>query len=207
MRVDRGSTGTEHITLQHLKAPADFDLARLSALLGMSMPSKVLFDVGANLDILFQGTGTPPPSHVVLDYMYGIAVFKQWGVNVSREMLQNVYESHYKPLLAAPGPHSGDDDTDSVDEGGGGDDGDDGDDPRDDPDASQQQHYASVRRGDVMAKAMDDLNAVIMYLKGTSPQEAAARWEKRMEEEEEIARKASRSKVMEWMNAVEVSGL
>jgi predicted transcriptional regulator len=54
---------------------------------------------------------------------------------------------------------------------------------------------------------MDNLNAVLMYLKGTSPQEAAARWEKRMEEEEEIARKASQNKVMEWMKGVEVGGL
>ena len=38
-------------------------------------------------------------------------------------------------------------------------------------------------------------------------QEAAARWEKRMEEEEEIVQKASRDKVMGWMKAVEVGGL
>jgi hypothetical protein len=128
-------------------------------------------------------------------------------------VLQRVYKSHYKPLLATPNPHSVDDGADSADDGGGdnGDDGDDGDDPRDadyDPNASQQ-HYASIRRGDEMAKAMGNLNAVLMYLKGTSPQEAATRWEKRMEqlEEAEIARKASRNKVMEWMKAVEVGGL
>ena len=206
MRVDRGSA----LTLHQLKAPANFDPTRLSALLGMSMPSNILFEAGANLDILFQGTGTSPPSHVILDFMYGIAALKQWGVNASREMLQKVYETRYKPLLAAPGPHSGDDGTDSADEGSDGDEGiDDGDNARDadyDPNASQL-HYASVRRGGTMVKAMDNLNAIMMYLKGTSPQEAAARWEKRMEEEEEIARKAGRNKVMEWMKGVEVGGL
>ncbi len=57
-----------------------------------------------------------------------------------------------------------------------------------------------------MARVMDKLNAVIMSLKGTSPQEAAKREEERMEEEEQIARRASQSKVMEWMRTVEVGG-
>jgi hypothetical protein len=113
--------------------------------------------------------------------MYGVAAFRCWGVKASREVLQRVYKSHYKPLLAASNPHSVDDGADSADDGGG-DNGDDGDDPRDadyDPNASQQ-HYASIRRGDEMAKAMGDLNAVLMYLKGTSPQEAAtSEWSKR----------------------------
>ena len=199
MRVDRGSPGTERITLQHLKAPDDYDPAVLSAYLGMSARS--LFAAGANLDILFQGTGTSPPSDIILDFMYGVAAIQCWGVGASQEILQKVYESHYKPLLTVPGPHSG---ADSADDDGG----DDGDDPRDadyDPNSSQQ-HYSSIRRGDKMAKAIDNLNVLMMYLTGTSPQEAAARWEKRMEEEEEIARKASRNKVMEWMKSAEVGG-
>ncbi len=167
------------------------------------MPARVLFEVGASVDILFQGNGTSPPSDIILDYMYGVAAFQCWGVKASREVLQRVYESHYKPLHA-PNLHSADDGTD-----GGGGDSDDGDDPRD-PDYephTSRGHYASIRRGDEMAKAMDNLNAVLTYLKGISPQEAATRWEKRMEQEEEIARKASRNKVKEWMKAVEVSGL
>jgi hypothetical protein len=70
VRVDRGSTGTEHVTLQHLEAPTEFDPARLLALLAASMPANILFEAGANLDILFQGTGTSPPSDIILDYMY-----------------------------------------------------------------------------------------------------------------------------------------
>ena len=46
---------------------------------------------------------------------------------------------------------------------------------------------------------MDELNTIIMYLNRISPQEAADRWEKRLEER--IAQEASRFKVMEWMEA------
>jgi hypothetical protein len=120
VRADRGST-LNHITLQDLKPPANFDPTRLSALLEMSMPADTLFTVGANLDLRFRGTGTPSPSNVILDYMYGIAAFRCWGLEASREMLQTYYESHYKPVLLTPNPHSGTDD--------GGSDCDDGDDP------------------------------------------------------------------------------
>jgi len=157
------------------------------------MPPDVLFAVGANLDIQFLGTGTPPPSDVILDYMYGIAAFKCWGVEASREMPQTYYDSHYKPVLPTPNPHSG---TDGVDDDGGSDC-----DPCDAdyaPDASQQQ-YSSVSRGVEMAAAMDKSNAYIMLLQGTSPEDAAKRWEKRMEEKEQIAQQASAKKVMEWM--------
>jgi hypothetical protein len=208
VRVDRGTTGTKSITLQRLKGPGNFDPAFLSTLLARPAPAEILFASGANLDILFQGNGISPPSDIILDFMYGIAAFRCWGVKDSREVLQRVYESLYKPLLDAPNLHSADDGTDSADDGGGSD-GDDGDDPRDadyKPHASHG-HYASIRRGDEMAKAMDNLNEVLMYLNGISPQEAATRWEKRMEQEEEIARKASHNKVKEWMKAVEIGGL
>jgi hypothetical protein len=103
----------------------------------MSMPADTLFTVGANLDLRFRGTGTPSPSDVILDHMYGIAAFKcwRWGLEASREMLQTYYESRYKPVLLTPNPHSATDDD-------GGSDCDDGGDPRDAnyiPDASQQQ--------------------------------------------------------------------
>ncbi|KAH8994519.1 hypothetical protein EDB92DRAFT_286656 [Lactarius akahatsu] len=58
--------------------------------------------------------------------------------------------------------------------------------------------------GDEMAKAMDDLNAVLMLVRGITPEEAAKRRERRMEEEELKAQEASRSKVMEWMRTTDV---
>ena len=162
------------------------------------MPPTILFPAGANLDLRFQGTGTPPPSDVILDYMYGIAAFECWGIEVSRDMLQTYYESHYKPVLHTPNPHNG---TDGDDDGGN--DSDDADDPL--PDASQQQ-YSSVSRGVEMAAAMDKLNVYLMLLQGTSSEDAAKRWVKRMEEEEKIAQQASAKKVVEWMRTVEVGG-
>jgi hypothetical protein len=68
------------------------------------------------------------------------------------------------------------------------------------PDYPPPRNYMSIRRGDTMAKAMDHLNAVIMAVQGITPEEAAARREKRVEEEELKAQEASRSKVVEWMN-------
>jgi hypothetical protein len=172
----------------------------------MSMPPNILFEAGANLDILFQGTGTPPPSDIIIDYMYGIAAFKCWGIEASREILQTYYESHYKPVLRTPNPHNG---TDGDDDGGNdSDDADDADDPLDAhyaPDASQQQ-YSSISRGVEMGAVMDKLNAYLMLLQGTSSEDAAKRWEKRMLEKEKIAQQASAKKVVEWMRTVEVGG-
>ena len=50
-----------------------------------------------------------------------------------------------------------------------------------------------------MEKAMDELNLGLMCLQGTTPQEAADRQEKQMEEEEQKAHEASHSKVTEWI--------
>jgi ABC-type transport system involved in cytochrome bd biosynthesis fused ATPase/permease subunit len=64
---------------------------------------------------------------------------------------------------------------------------------------ASQQHYSSTRRGTELVTAMDNLNAFLMLLQGTLLEDAAKRWEKQMEEKEQIAQQASRKKVMEWM--------
>ena len=53
-----------------------------------------------------------------------------------------------------------------------------------------------------MVEAMDELNMVLMYLSGITPEEAAIRREKRLEEEEKMAQEAGRRKVMEWVDTV-----
>lgn len=58
-----------------------------------------------------------------------------------------------------------------------------------------------------MANAMDELNSVLMSIQGITPQEAANRRKKQMEEEELKAQEASQEKVMEWMKTTDVSGL
>jgi hypothetical protein len=57
-----------------------------------------------------------------------------------------------------------------------------------------------------MARAIDKLSAVIMSLKGISPQEAAKREEERTEQQQRIAQRASQSKVMERIRTVEDGG-
>jgi hypothetical protein len=71
------------------------------------------------------------------------------------------------------------------------------------PSPLQRNRYRKV---DVMAEAMDDLNAVLMAIQGITPQEAAKRREKRMEAEELKAQEASRSKVMEWKKTMDADG-
>ncbi|KAH8995966.1 hypothetical protein EDB92DRAFT_1844190 [Lactarius akahatsu] len=64
------------------------------------------------------------------------------------------------------------------------------------PTDNYEGHYISTRTGDEMAKAMDDLNAFLMFVRGITPEEATKRREERMEEEELKAQEASQSKVM-----------
>jgi len=56
-----------------------------------------------------------------------------------------------------------------------------------------------VRRGDQMARAMDELNLVLMLLSGTTPDEVARKREKEMEEQEQKAQEAGKRKVAEWL--------
>ncbi|KAH9006066.1 hypothetical protein EDB86DRAFT_2795135 [Lactarius hatsudake] len=74
----------------------------------------------------------------------------------------------------------------------------------DKPLPASRRHYTSTRRGDTMAKAVDDLNFVLMRLSGTTLEEVAKRGEKRMEEER-AAQETGRGKVMEWMELMNVS--
>jgi hypothetical protein len=54
---------------------------------------------------------------------------------------------------------------------------------------------------------MDDLNLLLMSVEGITPQEAADRREKRMEEEELRAQEAGRRKITEWMDTSSADGL
>ena len=70
----------------------------------------------------------------------------------------------------------------------------------------QRRRYTSVRRGDVMTRAMDNMNSALMSIHGITPQQAANRREELMEEEL-MFQEASRIKVVEWRKTTEVSGL
>ncbi len=136
------------------------------------------------------------------------------GVNVVHDVMGNYRGEHYINIPAiSPSPPIEDDvdlpfhDPDDPDA-----------DPDFDPDApvdshdpdhppttsSQRRHYTSPKTGDVMAKAMDELNMVLMFVSGITPQEVADRREKQLEEEELKAQEASRSRVMEWMKTTDI---
>jgi hypothetical protein len=51
---------------------------------------------------------------------------------------------------------------------------------------------------------MDELNNFLMHIHAMTPEEAAERRQKKIEQQERAAQEASRSKVMEWRNRVDV---
>ena len=55
-----------------------------------------------------------------------------------------------------------------------------------------------------MLQAMDDIRALSMLLKGTTPDAIAAERQRQEEEEELRAREASEAKVLEWMQRSDI---
>jgi hypothetical protein len=71
------------------------------------------------------------------------------------------------------------------------------------PPPQPRKRYAPTRRSG-LEEAMDELNMVLMYFHGITPEMAAERRQKELEREERAAQEASRSKVMEWRNHLDV---
>jgi hypothetical protein len=152
-------------------------------------------DALQNVDALFRGEGVPLPSTVILDYLYGIAAYKAWrsksgdGFNQMKAYRNEQYAQIPPPPRAPP---DGIDDTDATS----------GPDNHKDSDYKPPQprkRYAPTRRSG-LEEAMDELNMVLMYIHGITPEMAAERRQKELEREERAAQEASRSKVMEWRN-------
>jgi len=81
--------------------------------------------------------------------------------------------------------------------------------------AYRNEHYAQIPpppsaprkrhpRRSGLEETMDELNMVLMYIHGITPEMAAERRQKEIEREERAAQEASRSKVMEWRNHLDV---
>jgi hypothetical protein len=147
------------------------------------------------------GTGIPRPSALILDFVYGVAVYRQWGSGVEdiRQVLDARFSDHFKsiPPLVTPLPNydpsaSPDDpkDADYVPE-------DNGSSELDDRTNGDQQRGRKHELN--MSDAMDTVLALSMLLKGTSPEQMAAERRRREESEELRAKEASRVKVEEWM--------
>ncbi|KAH8994522.1 hypothetical protein EDB92DRAFT_1943833 [Lactarius akahatsu] len=206
----QGPVPADHFTLHRLKKPPGYDPARIAAIASTgSLHHDIAFTLGLNVDALFRSTDLLPAA-IILDYVYGIAAYKQWNSKRDDKAFHGVIGYYRNELYvdnpaASPSP-STDNYEDEVH------------DPTNvpgnlvdchDPDhvPTTSSRYASTRTGDEMAKAMDDLNAVLMLVRGITPEEAAKRRERRMEEEELKAQEASRSKVMEWMRTTDVGSL
>ncbi len=135
-----------------------------------------------------------PPSAVILNYVYGVAAYNSWHSKRGNVLMGDYRKTHYAnipPLTPAPP-----DDTDFTS----------GPDDPNDPDYKPREPRKRYRRRDEsdLSKAMDELNMVLMYMHGITPEEAAERRQKEIEQEERAAQEASRSKVMEWMNDMDV---
>ncbi|KAH9050999.1 hypothetical protein EDB83DRAFT_1359922 [Lactarius deliciosus] len=116
---------------------------------------------GAHVDAQFRGTGGPLPPSVILDYIYGVAAYKCWGSRPGHGLVESYYRENYANIPSPHGPLSGEDD--------------DRNDPNCLPPTSPQQRcYTPTRTGDIMVKAMDELNLVSMHLQGTKKRSLTA---------------------------------
>ena len=154
-------------------------------------------DALQNVDALFQGQGVPLPSTVILDYLYGIAAYKAWSSKHgdSFNQMMAYRKKHYAQIPPSiPAPPDVDTDVTSGP-----------DDPNDTdykPPKPRKRHAPTRRSG--LEDTMDELNLLLMYFHGITPEMAAERRQKEIEREERVAQEAGRSKVMEWRNHVGV---
>ena len=148
-------------------------------------------DALRNVDALFQGEGVPLPSTSILDYIYGIAAYKAWRSkhdDAGLDRMKDYRDRHYVRTL--PAPRDGDDDSDDTPGP---------DDPInefDDPNDFDYKPPKSYTSG--LEETMDELNMVLMYINGITPEMADERRQKKIEQEERAAQEVGRSKVTEW---------
>jgi hypothetical protein len=144
------------------------------------------FGLGLSVDANFQGTDDTTPPIVLLNFIYGVAAYKRWksppSVGILNAYFAEHYAEYYKTIPVPPpqGPSG-------ESEG-----------PSDEQDDPNDSDYVPEDTNSTV-EAMDELNMVLMYLSGITPEEAAIRREKRLEEEEQMAQEAGRRKVMEWI--------
>ena len=149
---------------------------------GQSPNPAVCYPLGLQVDAIFRGTkaSESQPSAIILDFLYGVASYALWNSeNDAHAVLKKYRKDHYESIpMPPPAPLS--DDDDNLDDIG-----------------QSKIVEGGVRRGDKMARAMDELNLVLMLLSGTTPDEVARRREKEMEEQEQKAQEAGKRKVVE----------
>jgi len=177
-RFPQGDPRQDYITLQWLKKPDYYDPALLADYQTCgNVPPHIALDFGANVDALFQGEGGSLPSSVILDYTYGVAAYKCWRsrMHVGNGGVPEVINNYRSDHYSHIPPR-----------------------PPTPPDVTARRRDESE-----LAKAMDELNVLLMHINGTTPEEVAERRQKILEQRERAAEEASRSKVMEWRKHVD----
>jgi hypothetical protein len=147
---------------------------------GRDVPLDVAHSALQNVDALFRGDGVSLPFTVILDYLYGIAAYKAWRSrsNDGFSRMEAYRDEHYARCSAPP---DGIDDTD-VPSG---------------PSRSRKRHTPRGTSG--LEETMDELNMFFYaYLWNHARNGSRARAERNR------AGGASRSKVMEWRNHLDV---
>jgi hypothetical protein len=150
-----------------------------------SVPTpKIAFDALRNVDAIFRGEGVALPSTFILDYLYGVAAYKAWGSRRGDgyNQMRAYRDKYYVNIPPLPSSAAPDEDRKDLDYHP----------PRKRP-----------KRSD-LEESMDELNMVLMYIHGITPEMAAERRQKEIEREERAAEEASRSKVMEWKDHLDV---
>ena len=132
------------------------------------MSSLSLLQTIPHYDAYMRGTGTPRPSTIILDYMYGVAAYRRWG---SGQEIKEIMERRFTECYKSIPPYLSDD-----------------------GDANLKSDISPE-----MLQAMDDIRALSMLLKGTTPELLAAEQQRRAEAEELRAKEATKAKVQQWM--------
>jgi len=201
-RFRRGDERQAYITLQWIKKPKKYDPTKAEAFkaiqdAGIIVPPSFAHEALQSVDALFGGEGVPLPFTVILDYLYGVAAYAAWRSKSHDgfEQMRAYRNANYVGIPPLPPSPDGLDETD-VTSGP--------DDPGDSEyKPAQPRKQYTTSRGD-LEEAMDELNLFLMYIHGITPEMAAERRQKEIEREEQAAQEASRSKVMEWRNHLDV---
>jgi len=193
---------SDRITLQHLEPPSSVSI----------QPRDALFR-----DTRQPRDGNAPPAALLLDFMYGAAVYKRWGNGSEmKHVIHDQFVDKYQsiPILQKPvDPSSGEDSGSECSDPTDGNYVDPGftfrsdrtqsrSEPHDpnyiDPGLEFQSNRA-WRPRDSMIKAMDDMNLVMMRMSGITPEARAAQWQKEEEEKQLKDEEFSQAKVLEWI--------
>ena len=145
-------------------------------------PSESRWAAVPEVDAVFSGDGLSPPSPLLLDYTYGVAVFGRWGGSLEyRTFLRERAQVEAAPLLphflSPPAPLS--------------------DDSNSDPDNPDDHDYALSGSSERL-RAMDDLWTLHALLAGPISQEMQMKHDEKASQ----GQQASISKVEEWRSHI-----